>query len=127
MGGCESVLCALRFSDYIHSAGGAREAALLPQFLRTQGAAHLAGVFAGAGGVLSECSVVHWFTRSGSHQDSAVVGLRLVSAEHLSSCAAALHRSHVVASHRGAVLLSVGATGAPAAAAMGAGIAAGGC
>ena len=119
--GRQSLLRALRLSDHVDSAGGAREAALLSQLLCAPGAAHLAGLCAGAGGGLSECAVVYRPQRAGRNQGRALAGLHLFRAESFSPGAAAGHRAHLVAGHRGAVLLSVGAAGAVSAPALDAG------
>lgn len=99
MGGGQSLFCSVGISDYFDPAGGAGQAALLSQFLWTEGAAHLAGVCAAAGGGVSECAVVHRTERRGCDQDSALAGLHFLCAEPGARNAAAGAGADVVIGH----------------------------
>src|ERR1035441_3280660 len=122
MGGGQSLLCALRLSDYLDSAGFAGETALLSQLLRTQGAAHLAALCAGAGRGLLEFGLVGWRPGIASGQGRSLAGLYLLLPESSPPVGDAPgHRADLVAGHRAAVLPSVGAAGALPAQAVDAG------
>src|SRR5579863_2925524 len=97
LGRRQSLLRPLRISDHVHPAGITPQAALLPQLLRPSRPAHLAGLRVGARRLLSQRTMVHRPHGVGCDQDSALVGIRSVHPEPVSSRTAARHRPDLVA------------------------------
>src|SRR5579863_3258274 len=97
MGGRKPVLRSLRIPDHIHPSGGAGQAAILSQLLCAEGAAHLAGVPAGARHLLWPGGLVCGSAGGRGDPDGAVVGLSAVCTEPVSPEPAGGTRTHVVA------------------------------
>src|ERR1700743_2540835 len=86
-----ALLCSFRLPDHIHSAGSSKQTELLPQFLCSSRAEHLAGLRARVGGLLRQSGLV-----CGSTSECALVGVCAVCAESFSLCTAFCDWSHMV-------------------------------
>src|SRR5215472_6134184 len=108
MGRRQSLFCSLRLPHNLDPSRGTLKASVLPQLLCAPRAAYLAGLHTCPRRLLPESRLVRRRPSFDRNQDRSLVDLRSLSPEPIPSNSSVRGRTHLVSSHRRAVLLPLG-------------------